>query len=135
MEVVPMIGGSLAANPHQIPRSPENGPAFNAASSRIGATGATGIDRQAHAGIRLPTGATSPANDVKGHRDEIAQCDHLDIRALFYHFARDLVPEHHSSRGSCAAANHVLIGSADIGRNHLQDHAMLDLAASRFFRS
>jgi hypothetical protein len=34
MEVVPMIEGSLAANPHPIPRSPESGPAFNAASSR-----------------------------------------------------------------------------------------------------
>jgi hypothetical protein len=41
------------------------------------------------------------------------------------------VPEHHAWRRSCAAADHVLIGSADIGRNDLQNHAMLDLAASR----
>src|SRR6202035_1755729 len=39
--------------------------------------------------------------------------------------------EHHACRASCAAADHVLVGSADIGRNHFEDHAVLDLAASR----
>jgi hypothetical protein len=53
---------------------------------------------------------------------------------FFYYLARDLVPEHHACGGSCAAADHVLIGSADIGRNDLQDHAMLDLAASRVLK-
>jgi hypothetical protein len=33
----------------------------------IGATGATGIDRQANAGIRLPAGAASPTGDVERH--------------------------------------------------------------------
>ena len=97
----------------------------------VGAAGATGIDRQANAGVRLPAGAASSTGDVERHRDKIAQLDHLDIRALLDHLARDLVPEHHPCRGSCATADHVLIGSADIGRNDLQDHAMLDLAASR----
>src|SRR6201999_2319140 len=99
----------------------------------ISAIGATGIDRQAYAGIGLTAGATSSTNDVERHGDEIAQRDHLDIRALLYHLARDLVPEHHACRGSRAAADHVLIRSADIRRNHLQDHAVLDLAAARVF--
>ena len=97
----------------------------------IGAAGATGIDRQAHAGIRLPAAAASSTGDVERHRDQIAQRDHLDIRTLLDHLARDLVPEHHACRSSCAAAHHVLIGSADIGRNDLQDHAMIDLATLR----
>ena len=99
----------------------------------IGAAGATGIDRQAHAGIRLPAGAAPPTSDVERHRDQIAQRDHLDVRPFLDHLAGDLVAEHHPCRRGCAAAHHVLIGSADIGRNDLQNHAMLDLVTSRVF--
>ncbi|MNV94259.1 hypothetical protein D3C71_1890390 [compost metagenome] len=32
--------------------------------------------------------------------------------------------------GSGAAAHHVLVGAADVGGDHLQDHAVLDLLAA-----
>jgi hypothetical protein len=41
------------------------------------------------------------------------------------------MPEHHARRRTRATADHVLVGSADIGRNDLQDNAMLDLTALR----
>src|SRR3979409_82314 len=42
----------------------------------VGAARATGIDRQAHAGIRLPAGAAPSTGDVERHRYEIAHRDH-----------------------------------------------------------
>jgi len=97
----------------------------------VGAPRATRVDRQAHARVCFPAGAAPSTGDVERHRNEISQIEHLDIGALLDHLARDLVPEHHAGRGSRATADHVLVGSADIGGNHLKDHAMLDLAAHR----
>src|ERR1700693_5219356 len=97
----------------------------------IGATGATRIDRQADAGVCLTASTAPSTGDIERHRHKITQLHHLDVRALLDHLASDLVPEHHPCRGSRATADHMLVGPTDIGRDDLQDYAVLDLAALR----
>jgi hypothetical protein len=94
----------------------------------VGAAGARRIDGQAHAGVLRLAAAAAAAGDVERHGDDIADLEHLDIDALLDDLAGDLVAENKPRHRRGAAAHHMLVRSADIGRDHLQDHAMLDPA-------
>ena len=50
------------------------------------------------------------------------------------HLAGNLVTEHESCRRCGATANHVLVGSADVSRDDLEDHRMVDLATMRILK-
>ena len=79
-------------------------------------------------------GPATAACHVERHRYHVALFEGFDIFADFQHFTRDFMAQHQSGRRRGAAAHHVLIRSADIGRYHLQDHSMFDLAALRVFQ-
>ena len=53
--------------------------------------------------------------------------DVFDVGAGFDDFAGDLVAENHAGGCGGAAADHVLIGAADVGGDDLQDDAVIDL--------
>jgi hypothetical protein len=53
----------------------------------------------------------------------------MNIAPCLEHLARDLVAEGLALGGSGAAAHHVLVAAADVGRDDPQDDAMLALAA------
>jgi hypothetical protein len=46
--------------------------------------------------------------------------------AFLDHFAGDLVSQHHAGRRRRAAADHVLVGAADVCRYDLEDDAVID---------
>jgi len=96
----------------------------------IGAAGTGRVDGQAHAGVLLFARAAAAAGNVEGHRDQVADFQVFDIAALLDHFAGDLMTEHQPGLGGGAAAHHVLVGAADIGGDHAQDDAVLDLPAT-----
>jgi len=75
---------------------------------------------KADAGIALSTGPAAAACDVERDRHEIADLEILDVMAFLDHFAGDLVSEHHAGRRRRAAADHVLVGAADICRYDLR---------------
>ena len=74
-----------------------------------------------------------PQATLNGTETRSPFLDELDVSARFDHFTRDLVPEHHSDRRRGPAADHVLVGSAYVGRHHAQDDAVGDLASARGF--
>ena len=86
------------------------------------------VDVQADAGVALLAVAAAPAGDVEGDRAEVALLDELDVAADLDHLAGDLVAEDQALGRGRAAADHVLVGAADVGRDDLQDHAVLALA-------
>jgi hypothetical protein len=83
------------------------------------------------AGIALTTGSATAASDIERNRDEIADLEVLDIAALLDHCAGDLVAQHHAGRRRGAAANHMLIGAANVRRNDFQYHAVMDFLSRR----
>ena len=92
----------------------------------VGAAGAIGVDVKADAGIALAAGPTAAARHVERDRHEIADREILDVTAFLDHLAGDLVSEHHAGRRRRAAADHVLVGAADVGRNDLENDAVID---------
>src|SRR5690606_3837947 len=72
------------------------------------------------------------AGDVERHGNEIALLDELNIATALDHFARDLMPQHHTSRRRSAAAHHVLIAAADIGGDQLDNGTVLALALTQY---
>jgi hypothetical protein len=83
---------------------------------------------QADAGVALLAHAAATAGDVERHRDEVAGLDELDPGTDFDHLTGDLVPEDQARRRGGAAADHVLVRPADVGRHDLQDRAVRGLA-------
>src|SRR5205085_1954362 len=57
----------------------------------------------------------------------VADVDEFHILALFDYFSGNLVPENQTFWGSCPAAHHVLVRTADVGRHDLQNYPMLDV--------
>src|SRR6201999_4066732 len=55
--------------------------------------------------------------------------DELNVPAGLDDLAEDLVPEDQSGRRGGTPADHVLVAAADVGRDDLEDHAVLALAA------
>jgi hypothetical protein len=72
--------------------------------------------------------STAPAGDVERHGADVAHVDELDVGALLDDLAEDLVTEHQVRRCRGAAADHVLVAAADVGGDHLEDHAVVQLA-------
>ncbi len=79
----------------------------------------------------LLAGTAAPASHVERHRDQVADFQVLDVAALLDHFTGDLVSQDQAGLGGGTAAHHVLVGAADVGGDHAQDDAMLDLPAAR----
>jgi hypothetical protein len=94
-------------------------------------TAARRIHVQAHAGILILAHRAASARDVERHGNEIAEFERFDIVADLDHFAGDFMAEHEADRRRRAPAHHMLIGSADIRADDLENHAMADLAAAR----
>ena len=92
-------------------------------------TGPVRVDVEADPGLALLAVAAPPAGDVERHRAEVADLDELDVRSDLDHLAGDLVPEHQPGRRGGAAADHVLVAAADVGRDVLQDRGVRQLAA------
>ena len=99
----------------------------------VGSAGATGVDVEADSGLLGAAGAAAAASDVEGDGDEVSLFDVLDVGAEFDDFAGDLVAEDHAGGRGGAAADHVLIGAADVGGNDLQDDTVIDLLSCRIF--
>ena len=116
---------------HDVARLPPDPPTH--VDIAIGTPGAARVDREANARVTLVAGPAASAGDIERHGHEIALLQHLDVGAHLDHLAGDLVPEHESFRGRGPAADHMLVGTADIGRDDLQDHAMRDGPAVRRF--
>jgi hypothetical protein len=70
--------------------------------------------------------ATTPARDVKRHRDQVTLPDEFNAAAAFDDFAGNLMPEDQSGRRRGAPADHVLVAAADVGRDRLDDDAVVD---------
>ena len=82
--------------------------------------------------IRAPTAiATAPAGDVERNRNDVTFLDELDIAAKLDDFAGDLVAENQPRRRGRPPADHVLVGAADVGRDDLEQNAVLDLLFAR----
>ena len=86
------------------------------------------IDLEADSGLAFLAVAAAAAGDVERHRDQIAHVDELDIWAGLDDLAGDFVAEgqSHGSRG--ASPDHVLVASADVGGNYLENDAVTALA-------
>src|SRR5205814_5601999 len=76
-----------------------------------------------------PAGATPSASHIERHRNQVANVKVLDVFSFFDDLAGYFVTEHQSFWRSGAATNHMLIGAADVGRHHFQNHRVLDLLA------
>ncbi len=97
----------------------------------VGSAGAAGIDVEADAGLLLAAGAAAAAGYVEGDCDEVADFEVFDVGAGLDDLAGDLVSENHAGGCGGAAADHVLVGAANVGRDDLQDDGMVDLFAGR----
>ena len=80
------------------------------------------VDVEADAGLALLAVAATTAGDVERHRADVALLDELDVRPGLDHLAGDLVAEDEPLGGGRAATDHVLVGTADVGRDGLEDH-------------
>jgi len=92
----------------------------------VGGAGARGIDVEADAGFSFFAIAAAAAGDVEGDGADVAFFDEFDIAAGFDDFAGDFVAEDESRGGGGPAADHVLIGAADVGGDDFEEDAVLD---------
>src|SRR5581483_2126764 len=90
----------------------------------VGRARTGGIHGQADARFAFAAIAAAPAGDVERDGDQVADVQHLHVAALLDDFAGDLVSEDQSLRRRRPAANHVLVRTADVRRNHFQDDAV-----------
>ncbi|MNO85930.1 hypothetical protein D3C76_773150 [compost metagenome] len=97
----------------------------------VGATGAGRVDGEADTGVHLFARAAAAARDVERYRHQVAHLQAFDITPQLDDFTGDFVAQDQADLGSGAAADHVLVGAADVGGDHLEDHAVLDLLATR----
>src|SRR5688572_4478892 len=87
------------------------------------------IDVQAHARVAGLAHAAAAAGDVERHGAEIALLDELHPWSGLDHLAGDLVAQDQALGGRRAAADHVLVGAADVRRDDPEDRAVRELAA------
>ncbi|CRQ74176.1 hypothetical protein PAERUG_P47_London_12_VIM_2_12_12_02542 [Pseudomonas aeruginosa] len=97
----------------------------------VGAAGTRRIDRQADAGVLFLAGTAVAAGDVERYRDQVADLHGFHATPDLHHLAGDLVAQHQAFRRGGTAAHHVLVGAADVGGDHPQDHPVVDLPALR----
>src|SRR4029450_3314684 len=93
----------------------------------VGGAGPGRVDVLADAGVALLAVAAAPAGDVEGDADQVADLDELDVAADLGDLAGDLVAEGLALGGGGPAADHVLVGAADVGGDDLEDDAVLQL--------
>src|SRR5204862_801385 len=86
---------------------------------------------QADSSPALVAVSAAPAGDVEGDRDDVTLLDEQYVPPDLEDFAGDFVSEDQSGRRGGSPADHVLVGAADVGRDNLEDHAMLDLLLQR----
>ena len=92
----------------------------------VGGAGTRGIDVEADSGFAFLAVAASAAGDVEGDGDNVAFLDELDVASGLDDFAGDFMSEDESRGGGGAAADHVLVGAADVGGDDFEDDAVLD---------
>lgn len=95
----------------------------------VGAAGPIGVHVQADLGLALLAVDAAAAGDVERDGAEIALLDELDARPDLDHLAGDLVAQDQALGGGGAAADHVLVGTADVGGDDLQDGRVGELPA------
>jgi hypothetical protein len=81
---------------------------------------------KANAGVALSTGPATATCNVERDRYEVTDFEILDVTPFLYYFAGDLVSEHHAGRRRRTTPHHVLVGAADIGRDDLEDDAVIN---------
>jgi hypothetical protein len=72
--------------------------------------------------------ATATASYIERNRTQITFFDELNIPAGFDHLSGNLVPQDEADRGCGSTAYHVLVATADIGGDDLQDHTVIALS-------
>ena len=82
------------------------------------------IHGQTDAGLAFAAIAAASAGDVERNGDKVALLQEFDVNARLDHFARDFVTQDQTLRSGGAAAHHVLVGPADVGRDHFQNDAV-----------
>src|SRR5581483_9308114 len=87
----------------------------------VGCAGAIAVDVQTDTGLALFTVATATARDVEGDGDDVALLDEFHIGARLDDLAGNFVTQYQAGRGGCATAHHVLVTSADVRGDGLQD--------------
>src|SRR5208282_3043726 len=97
----------------------------------VGATRPARVHIEADVGMPLLAVATTPARDVERHRDQVALADEFDAAAAFDDFAGNLMPQDQSCWRRRAPADHVLVAAADVGRDRLDDDAVVDFLSLR----
>ena len=95
----------------------------------VGAARPVGVDVETDSGFALLTVAAPAAGDVERHRDDVADLDEFDVRTAFDHLAGDLVAEN-EVRGRCRSpAHHVLVRTADVRGDGLENDPVRHLPA------
>src|SRR5271165_2787744 len=92
---------------------------------------ARGVDVEADTGFPVLAVATSTAGDVERNRDEVTHLDELNVAPGLDHLTGYFMPQYQSGRSGGAAADHVLVASANIRGDDLQDNAVLAFASSK----
>ena len=85
----------------------------------IGCAGTRRVHRQTDTSRAFAAVAAAAASDVEWHAHQIADVHRLDVIALLDDFACDLVTQNQSPWSRSPAADHVLIGTANVGRHNL----------------
>src|SRR5271156_3909261 len=93
----------------------------------VGPTGTTGVHIQANACLLLSTGAASPASNVERNCDQVTDFQILNVITGFDDFARDLVTKDHPRWSGGTTPYHVLVRTAYVGRDHLQNDTVLNV--------
>ena len=88
------------------------------------------IHGEADARLAFAAVAAAPAGDVERHGHQIADVQHLDVAALLDHFAGDFMAQNQALRRRGPAADHVLVGAADVGGHDLQNDAVRRVLAA-----
>lgn len=68
---------------------------------------------------------TAPAGNIEGNGYDVAFFDKFNVPTRFNDFSRNFMPEHQAVRGRRAASDHVLVASANVCGNYLQNHPVL----------
>src|SRR4029077_9171644 len=97
----------------------------------VGATRPTRVHVEADVDTALLAIAASSARNVERHRDQVALADEFNAAAAFDHFAGNLMPKDQSGRSRGAPAYHMLVAAADIGRDGLDDDAVVNFPSLR----
>jgi hypothetical protein len=69
--------------------------------------------------------ATAAAGDVERHGADVTDIQKLNVTTLLDNLAGDFMTQHQTGRRRSASADHVLIRSANVRRNDLQDYGVI----------